>query len=49
MTQAIFSIEHPEFEEEIIESVAGAGETINKAFENTLGDFGIISKIFIVS
>lgn len=39
MTQAIFSIEHPEFEEEIIESVAGAGETINKALENIANNF----------
>lgn len=39
MAQAIFSIEHPEFEEEIIESVAGAGETINKALENIANNF----------
>lgn len=39
MVQAIFSIEHPEFEEEIIESVAGAGENTKRALESAANNF----------
>lgn len=39
MVQAIFSIEHPEFEEEIIESVAGVGENTKRALESAANNF----------
>lgn len=39
MVQAIFSIEHPEFEEDIIESVVGVGEDTKKALESAANNF----------
>lgn len=39
IVQAIFSIEHPEFEEDIIESVVGVGENTKQALESATKNF----------